>query len=259
MATGKVHLIGGGPGDPELLTLKAARLLGEADVILYDQLISTAMLNHCKPGAELIYVGKRKGVHPLPQSQINRKLLQCSRMFPVTVRLKGGDPFVFGRGGEEYEYLKKRGVEVSVVPGITAACGSAAELGLPLTHRDYSSQVVFMTGHKRIDGDYSDFADLDIQKQTCVVYMGLTVLEQIMEQICSRPTNRRIPVCIIENATRPERRVFRRPADQINELMQNVKVSSPALVVMGEVVNFLDKVEDMEEAYFSRSLAVTGG
>lgn len=239
-AQGTVHLVGAGPGDPELLTIRAMRALETADVVVYDHHVSSAILQFCHSNAELVYAGKTKGCHALSQSEINATLLRLAREpgHASIVRLKGGDPFIFGRGGEELQYLRSHGVTCEVIPGITAACGAAAQIGIPLTHRDYSSEVVILTGHKRSDGDYSDFRRLDLSRQTCVVYMGLSVLPEIMAEVAV--TNPGEPVCIIENATRPEARYVTGTAESIADAAENAKLQSPALVILGRVVGLLE-------------------
>lgn len=237
---GRVALVGAGPGDPELLTLKAVRFLEQADAVVYDHLVGSGILHHCKPAVDLIFAGKEKGNHALPQDKINALLAELVERHALVVRLKGGDPFVFGRGGEEMEHLLALGIECEVVPGITAACGAAASLGLPLTHRDYSSEIRFLTGHKRTDGDYTHFENVDLSRQTCVVYMGLTILPEIMRIVAGTANNATEPVCVISHATRNNQQFRTGTVETIAALLESNPVSSPALVVMGRVVHALE-------------------
>ncbi len=237
---GRVVLVGAGPGDPELLTLKAVRFLREADAVVYDHLVGSGILQHCKSAAELIFAGKEKGNHALAQEDINALLVELAGRHALVVRLKGGDPFVFGRGGEEMEFVLESGFDCEVVPGITAACGAAASLGLPLTHRDHASEILFLTGHKRTDRDYAHFAGLDLSRQTCVVYMGLTILPEIMQIVAQSGGNAAEPVCVISHATRGSQQFRTGTVDTISTLLAAEPVPSPALVIMGRVVHALD-------------------
>ncbi|MBI3394803.1 MAG: uroporphyrinogen-III C-methyltransferase [Spirochaetia bacterium] len=240
---GRVVLVGAGPGDPELLTLKAVRFLEAADAVVYDQLVGSEILHHCRSSAELIFAGKTKGNHTLPQHETNALLADLASRYALVVRLKGGDPLVFGRGGEEQEYLQSRGIECDVVPGITAASGAAASLGLPLTHRDSSSQILFLTGHKRSDGDYAHFRGLDLSRQTCVVYMGLTIISDIILNVSQDAANVDEPVCVVSNATRANQRFVTGTVGNILGRVHDAGIDSPALVIMGRVVNHLNKRE----------------
>ena len=236
-----VYLIGAGPGDPELLTLKAARALGESDVVLYDSLASTEILRHCRPEAELIFVGKRKGAHCMPQSEINYLLSKFAATYPVVSRLKGGDPFIFGRGGEEADSLRRDGFQVCVVPGVTAACGAAAELGMSLTHRDFSDEVTFITGHKREGESYDRFQNMSLKGRTVIIYMGFSMLTGIAETLSALEENRDIPAAVIANATRAGRRVISGTVSDISRRVRESGLSSPALIILGEVAKFAER------------------
>jgi len=233
---GEVVLVGAGPGDPDLLTLRAARELQLADVILYDRLVSPVILARARRDAERIFVGKEAGHHHVTQEQTNELMVQHALQGKRVVRLKGGDPFVFGRGGEELEILARHGIAFSVVPGITAALGAAASAGIPLTHRDHAQSVTFVTGHVR-DGEQTlDWATLAREQQTAVFYMGVANLGAIVAQLAAHgaPTTR--PVAIIENATLPEQRVITATLASIVDVARTANVLSPSLLVVGEVV-----------------------
>jgi uroporphyrin-III C-methyltransferase/precorrin-2 dehydrogenase/sirohydrochlorin ferrochelatase len=233
--TGRVSLVGAGPGDPELLTLRAARALREADVIVYDKLVDPAVLEYARRDARRIFVGKSKGDHTLPQHAINALLVAEAKAGRHVVRLKGGDPFVFGRGGEELDALVAEGVRVDVVPGITAAIGCAAYAGFPLTHRDHAASVVFVSGHSK-DG----LADLDWRalanpRQTVVVYMGVSVAGAVAGKLVEVGLSASTPVAIVENGTRWDQRVIKGELRQAADLIRQHGVTGPALLVIGEV------------------------
>jgi uroporphyrin-III C-methyltransferase/precorrin-2 dehydrogenase/sirohydrochlorin ferrochelatase len=233
--TGRVSLVGAGPGDPELLTLRAARALREADIIVYDKLVDPAVLEYARRDARRIFVGKSKGDHTLPQTEINALLVTEARAGRHVVRLKGGDPFVFGRGGEELDALVAEGIRVDVVPGITAATGCAAYAGFPLTHRDHASSVVFVSGHSK-DG----FSDLDWHalanpRQTIVVYMGVSAAGEVAGKLIQAGLSASTPVAIVENGTRWDQRVIKGELQQAADLIRQHGVAGPALLVIGEV------------------------
>ncbi len=227
---GKVYLVGGGPGDPELLTLKAYKLLQTADVILYDALVNADILNLSKPDCLKIYVGKREGRHALPQEEINHLLYKFASVYDKIVRLKGGDPFVFGRGGEELAFLTERGVEVEVVPGISSALAAPASAFIPITHREVASSFVVITGHSNRQINWADFAKVD----TIVVLMGVKNRQKIAQELIGAGRDPSEPVAFIERATTPEQReVF----TTLRELSQNPPdVNTPAVMVIGNVV-----------------------
>lgn len=248
---GKVYLIGAGPGDPELLTLKAVRAIQESDAILYDHLINPETLRHSKENAELIYVGKSKGDHFLPQEKINEKLVELTARYPVVSRLKGGDPLIFGRGGEEYEFILRHGIECEIIPGITAAMGAGASLGLPLTHRNYSSEVVLITGHKKKDGNYGDFTALNLKNRTYVIYMVITALREITDEIMKNPENGDVPVAIIEKATRKNQQLITGTVSTIADIVDERNIQPPAILVVGEVVKFVKEIEEIRQWAFT--------
>ena len=238
---GVVHLVGAGPGDPELLTLKALRLLGEADVIVYDRLVGDGILDLARRDADRFYVGKERSNHSVPQNQIHDLLVEQAKLGKRVVRLKGGDPFVFGRGGEEVEALRAAGIEVHITPGITAALGCAASSGVPLTHRDHAQSVTFITGHSK-DGDHSnplmlDWSALSAPHHTLVVYMGVATAREIATKLTHHGRDPQTPVLVIENGTRADE--VRTPAT-LATLEQTIAAhmsKAPALLIIGEVVS----------------------
>lgn len=237
---GKIFLVGAGPGDPELLTIKAMKILQIADVVFYDHLVSSEILGHCKTGVELIYVGKQKNCHTVPQEKINSLLVEYANEFRTVVRLKGGDPSVFGRVGEEYEYAIKCGVECEIIPGITAGLGASASIGMPLTHRDYSSEIIFITGHKKEGKNYEAFSEIDFQGKTYVIYMGLSSLEEITTEILKNPSHDSLPMAIVENATCKNERVLVGRADTILNIARKENLQGPALLIIGDVIKFYE-------------------
>ncbi|ESQ92698.1 uroporphyrin-III C-methyltransferase [Asticcacaulis sp. AC460] len=239
--TGVVHLVGAGPGDPDLLTLKALRLLGEADVIVYDRLVGDAIMDLARRDAERFYVGKQRSNHSVPQDQIHDLLVEQARLGKRVVRLKGGDPFVFGRGGEEVQALRDAGIEVHVTPGITAALGCAASSGVPLTHRDHAQSVTFITGHSR-DGDHTnplmlDWAALSAANHTLVVYMGVATAHEISGKLIYHGRLPDTPVLIIENGTRPDERRTLTSLGELEAAIAATPPHGPALLIIGEVAS----------------------
>jgi uroporphyrin-III C-methyltransferase/precorrin-2 dehydrogenase/sirohydrochlorin ferrochelatase len=238
--TGVVHLVGAGPGDPELLTLKALRLLSEADVIVYDRLVGDGIMDLARRDADRFYVGKARSNHSVPQEQIHELLVEQARLGKRVVRLKGGDPFVFGRGGEEVEALRQAGIEVHITPGVTAALGCAASAAVPLTHRDHAQSVTFITGHAK-DGDPDnnplllDWSALSAPHHTLVVYMGVATSKIISEKLMAHGRIPDTPALIIENGTRPNER---RTLVSLSTLADTVAANppkGPTLVIIGEV------------------------
>ena len=233
---GMVHLVGAGPGDPELLTLKAHRLLQSADTVVYDRLVSPEVLAMARRDADRIYVGKRRAHHCVPQAEINDRLVALAQAGKSVVRLKGGDPFVFGRGGEEVEALMAAGVPVEIVPGITAALGCAASAGVALTHRDHAQACVFVTGHLKDGSVALDWPMLARTNQTVVVYMGVGALPVIARQLIANGLPAATPVALIENGTTDrERRVVGTLAS-IERQALLARLDGPTLCIVGEVV-----------------------
>ena len=229
----RVILVGAGPGDPELLTLKAARALGAADVILVDDLVNRGCLAHVRAGARIIEVGKRGGCKSTPQAFIEKLLILYAMEKKNVVRLKGGDPFVFGRGGEEAEALLSHGIEVEVIPGITAGTAVPASLGIPLTHREFARGVTFVTGHTK-DGAEPDWQSLVRSRATLVIYMGLRGLEKILSCLKAAGMQSTTPACIIENGT------LHNQKQRVATLgtLSGDGFTGPALIVIGDVVRF---------------------
>lgn len=240
--TGKVYLIGAGPGDPDLLTMKAHRLLTSADVVLYDRLVGEQIIAMIPETAEKLYVGKAKSLHSLPQEEINALLAVKAKEGKVVVRLKGGDPFIFGRGGEELEELVSEGVSFEVVPGVTAAAGCAAYAGIPLTHRDYAQSVRFLTGHLKDGTTELPWNELVHPAQTLVIYMGLTGLESISQSLIRFGMAPSMPVAIVEKGTSKDQRVFTSTMRDIHQVALDNEVKSPALLIIGEVVTLQNKL-----------------
>lgn len=234
-ASGEVYIVGAGPGDPELLTLKALQYMHKADVIVHDGLVSNEILALARRDAERISVAKSAGKHTLPQDEINALLVTLAKEGKRVCRLKGGDPFIYGRGGEECEALTANGIRFFVVPGITAAAGCSAYAGIPLTHRNFAQTIQLVTGHTRKDGREPDWQSLAASQQTVVVYMGLGTSPLYRERLIAHGRCPTTPVAVIEDGTRPTQRVVSGTLNDLPELISRNGIASPALVVIGEV------------------------
>ena len=232
---GVVHIVGAGPGDPDLLTLKALRLMERAEVVVYDRLVAPEILDYLRRDAERVYVGKAKGAHAKTQDQINALLCARARAGQRVLRLKGGDPFVFGRGGEELEYLRRHGVRVEVVPGVTAATACAAALGIPLTHRDHASAVTLVTGHGRDGEPDLDWAALAGPRQTLAIYMGVGAAGRIAARLIAQGLAPATPVAVIENATMTDQKTAAGALRDLEALVRDNGITGPALIIIGEV------------------------
>lgn len=250
---GHVYLVGAGPGDPELFTLRGARLVGGADVVVYDNLVAPAIVDLAPAGAERIYVGKKASDHTLPQVEINALLVSLAAAGKRVVRLKGGDPFIFGRGGEEMETLVEAGITVEVVPGVTAASGISAYAGIPLTHRDHAQSVVFTTGFLK-DGRLDlDWPVLARRGQTLVIYMGISRLAEICAQLVAHGLPAATPAAVIERGTTHAQRVVAADLTTLDAQVRKAGVRPPALTVVGDVVGLYPRL-----AWFAPAASASG-
>ena len=239
---GAVYLVGAGPGDPDLLTFRALRLMQRADVVVYDRLVSKEVLDLVRREAQLIHVGKERDKHTLPQEDINHLLARLAKEGKRVVRLKGGDPFIFGRGGEEIDTLMDEGVPFEVVPGITAAAGCAAYAGIPLTHRDYAQSVVFATGHLK-DGSLNlNWTALVQPRQTLVFYMGLHGVRPIFEELIARGLAATTPAALIQQGTTLHQRVLVGTLQSLPDIIERGEVKAPTLIIVGDVVQLHEKL-----------------
>ncbi len=246
---GEVYLVGAGPGDPELLTLKALRLMQQADVVIYDRLVSAPILELCRRDAEKVYVGKARSNHAVPQEGINDLLVKYAQQGKRVCRLKGGDPFIFGRGGEEIQELFASGVSFQVVPGITATSGCSAYAGIPLTHRDYAQSVRFLTGHLKEGSPELPWNELVYEHQTLVLYMGLVGLEKICQKLIEHGQRPNMPVALISKGTTPEQKVVVGTLADIVSKVAEHQIQAPTLTIIGEVVELREKFFGSLEPY----------
>ena len=231
-----VSLVGAGPGDPELLTIKAARRLSEAEIVFCDRLVGEGIADLINPAAKIVYVGKSKGEHSVPQSRIQTMMIEAARQGLCVVRLKGGDPFIFGRGGEEVEALRDAGLEVEIIPGISSALGAAASQQIPLTQRGLAQAVTFVTGHAKLGEEPDlDWSSLARANQTVVVYMGVGAAPMIADRLLSAGRAPLTPVAVIENATRDNERCLHGVLADLSTVISSNAVEGPALLIIGDV------------------------
>lgn len=239
---GQVSLVGAGPGDPELLTLKALRLIQQADLVLYDRLVSDAILELIPETTRSLYVGKSKSNHSIPQSDLNQYMVDMASQGLNICRLKGGDPFIFGRGSEEALELKQAGIQIEIVPGITAASGATAYAGIPLTHRGISTGCTFVTGHKQNGQLDLNWSSLASSEHTLVFYMGLTKAEGISNQLQQHGMSPSTPAAIIERGSQADQRLVTGTLANLAVMARSQQIASPALIVVGEVVTLADSL-----------------
>lgn len=243
---GEVYLVGAGPGDPDLLTFRALRLMQQADVVLHDRLVPDTIIDLCRRDADRIYVGKARADHAVPQEQINQLLVRLAKEGKRVLRLKGGDPFIFGRGGEEIEELAAHGIPFQVVPGVTAANGCSAYAGIPLTHRDYAQSVRFVTGHLKDGSTNLPWQELVAKGQTVVFYMGLVGLPIICEQLIAHGRSPDTPIALIQQGTTAQQMVLTGTLASMPTLVEQTEIKPPTLLIVGEVVSLRDRLKWFE-------------
>jgi uroporphyrin-III C-methyltransferase/precorrin-2 dehydrogenase/sirohydrochlorin ferrochelatase len=240
--TGEVYLVGAGPGDPDLLTFRALRLMQQAEVVLYDRLVAPEIVDLCRKDAERIYVGKKRDQHALPQEDISQLMVDLAKQGKRVLRLKGGDPFIFGRGGEEIELLSAENIPFQVIPGITAASGCASYAGIPLTHRDYAHTCVFVAGHLK-DGSMDLNWDTLIQpRQTIAVYMGVMGLEELCRELIARGMSEQMPAALIQQGTTHKQKVYIGNLGTLPDFPKQHNIKPPTMIIIGEVVKCHEKL-----------------
>ena len=242
VSSGEVYLIGAGPGAPDLLTFRALRLMQQADVVVYDHLVSPEILDLARRDSGKIYVGKQRKKHTLSQESINTLLADLAKAGKRVVRLKGGDPFIFGRGGEEIETLMQQGINFQVVPGITAASGCASYAGIPLTHRDHAQSCTFVTGHLKDNSINLNWTQLAAPNQTIVIYMGLVGLEKICQSLIAHGSPKDLPIALVQQGTTPNQRVITGTLETLPVIISSLNIKPPTLIIIGTVVTLHDKL-----------------